>query len=110
MGLGWEVAGSAWRLDHVLNVSAFVLFSVLGVAAWRRYGPAWGVYALLGVLMPACSSRWIGMPRYMLVLFPGFVMLGEWLRDRRLAWAWIAGSAALMLMCFRMFLNWQLSF
>jgi len=38
------------------------------------------------------------------------VMLGEWLRDRRLAWAWIAGSAALMLMCFRMFLNWQLSF
>lgn len=110
VGLGWEMVGGTWRLDHVLNVSAFVLFSVLGVAAWRRYGPAWGVYALLGVLMPACSSRWIGMPRYMLVLFPGFVMLGEWLRDRRLAWAWIAGSAVLMLVCFRMFLNWQLSF
>lgn len=110
VGLGWEVVGGSWRLDKVLNVASFALFAALAAAAWRRFGAAWGLYAALGVFIPACSSRWIGMPRYMLVLFPAFIALGALLKDRRAFAAWAIASAALMLLCFREFLNWRISF
>jgi hypothetical protein len=110
VGLGWELFGGAWRLDRVLNVASFALFAALGVIAWRRLGPGWGLFVALGVIVPACSSRWIGMPRYMLVLFPAFVALGAMLKNRWAFAAWAAGSAALLLVSFRAFLNWNISF
>jgi hypothetical protein len=110
IGLGWEITTSPWRLDTYLNVGGVLLFSALGVSVWRRFGAFWGSYVILGILMPVCASRWIGMPRYLLVLFPAFAALACAFRRRWAFLAWIAASMFLLAVCFREFAEWKISF
>lgn len=112
VGLGWELIPWFWapvRLINLLNVGCIVFAALLCRPVWRRYGATWGAYMLLGVLIPACSSRWIGMPRYMLVLFPAFIVLADIIKNRIVFCIYAVISTALMLGCFHWFLNWRLS-
>jgi hypothetical protein len=66
----------------VINLTAFLflaLFVWLSVIAWRRFGPVYGLYCLVGLAIPltAPSSRWplLSMPRFGLALFPIFLAL-----------------------------------
>jgi hypothetical protein len=66
----------------VLNLELFaflVLFCVLAVVAWRRFGAPYGVFAVLSLAIPLSvpSSRWplLSLPRFGLVVFPLFFAL-----------------------------------
>jgi hypothetical protein len=66
----------------VLNLELFaflVLFAVLAVVAWRRFGAPYGVFAVLSLAIPLSvpSSRWplLSLPRFGLVVFPLFFAL-----------------------------------
>jgi hypothetical protein len=77
------------------------VMSALGVAAWRRLGPAYGLYALgaLALAAAAPSDRLGGLysfPRLSLVAFPCFMALGGLVRDRRLTVGVACASAALL--------------
>jgi Gpi18-like mannosyltransferase len=110
VGLGWELIPWPPGFAQAFNVASVGAFTALGIAAWRKFGASWGLYVLLGVLVPVCAARWIGMPRYMLVLFPAFVALAALVRKNMMQWACLAASAALFIFCFREFANWKLSF
>src|SRR5207253_1915099 len=73
-----------------LNLEAFaaaVFIVVLGVVAWRRLGPAYGVFVLASVALPlaspAASFPLLSMPRFALGVFPVFVALGTLVRGPR---------------------------
>jgi len=65
-----------------VNVEAFLwllVFAALTVVVWRRLGVAYGVFALLSLLLPL-SEPWnvfplFSLPRFGLVVFPFFIAL-----------------------------------
>jgi hypothetical protein len=66
----------------VVNLEALgflVLFLVLTVVAWRRFGAPYGLFALLSLAIPLSvpSERWplLSLPRFGLVVFPFFLAL-----------------------------------
>ena len=85
-----------------LELLAFlVLFVVLAVIAWRRFGAPYGLFAALSLAIPLSvpSSRWplLSLPRFGLTIFPLFLALA-WIGGRRpRAHAAILGSSALLL-------------
>ena len=58
-----------------------VLFIVLTVIAWRRFGAPYGLFAALSLAIPLSvpSDRWplLSMPRFGLTIFPLFLALAS---------------------------------
>jgi hypothetical protein len=58
-----------------------VLFAVLTVIAWRRFGAPYGLFAALSLAIPLSvpSERWplLSMPRFGLTIFPLFLALAS---------------------------------
>ena len=52
-----------------------VLFVVAVPFVWRRFGPAYGLFMLLNLLLPLSSGVFEGLGRYCSVLFPCFIWL-----------------------------------
>jgi hypothetical protein len=84
-----------------LELLAFlVLFVVLAVVAWRRFGAPYGLFAVLSLALPLSvpSSRWplVSLPRFGLVIFPFFLALA-WVGAKPRAHTAILGLSALLL-------------
>jgi Mannosyltransferase (PIG-V) len=60
-------------------LAALVLFAVLTVVAWRRFGAPYGLFAAVSLAIPLSypSERWplLSLPRFGLVVFPLFMAL-----------------------------------
>jgi hypothetical protein len=54
------------------------LMLVLLIAAMRRLSPTYWSYMALSILVPMSTSSLMSMPRFALVLFPMFVLMGLW--------------------------------
>jgi hypothetical protein len=96
-------AGSAPLHATAVNVEgliALVLFAVLTVVAWRRFGAPYGLFAALSLALPLSvpSERWplLSLPRFGVVVFPFFLALA-WLGRTPRAHALILGTSALFL-------------
>jgi hypothetical protein len=94
----WEILGpainSVIHLDASWNVfvdtiSALV-FILLGLLAWRKFGAGVGVFCLALVLVPA-SATTISMVRYVSVIVPSFIVASIYLER----WKWTTGVVAL---------------
>ncbi len=61
------------------QLAFLVLFAVLTVVAWRRFGAPYGLFAALSLAIPLSvpSERWplLSIPRFGLVVFPFFLAL-----------------------------------
>ena len=61
------------------NLAFLVLFAVLTVVAWRRFGAPYGLFAALSLAVPLSvpSERWplLSLPRFGLTIFPLFLAL-----------------------------------
>jgi Mannosyltransferase (PIG-V) len=82
VGRGAHVSGANPMHAAAENLQAFaylVLFVGLAFVAWRRFGPAYGVFAFASLAIPLSypSSRWplLSLPRFGLVVFPLFLAL-----------------------------------
>ena len=87
----------------LLNVTAFlalVAFAVLSVLAWRRLGAPYGLYGLISLAMPSAAPAdpWplVSMQRFVLALFPCFIVLGTLPIGRLAHRVLVALSAAAM--------------
>lgn len=60
-------------------LAALVLFAILTVVAWRRFGAPYGLFSALSLAIPLSvpSERWplLSLPRFGLVIFPLFLAL-----------------------------------
>ena len=88
------LAGIEWW--QVL-IDLIVLFSALLIAipTWRRLGEHYALLILIGMLVPAASSI-MSLSRYVLVLFPIFMMLAWWGRRPLLDRSILIGFATLL--------------
>jgi hypothetical protein len=76
-------AGLDLQHTGALNVEAFVfllLYLALAVAAWRMLGAAYGLFCVISLALPL-STPWsvlplYSLPRFGLVIFPFFMVLG----------------------------------
>lgn len=67
----------------VQHIASVLLGMVAAVWCWRRRLIAWSVYCAIGVLLPIVTGDLFGETRYVLVLFPVFLMLA---REGRRPW------------------------
>jgi hypothetical protein len=73
--------------------------------------PDLSAYAFLLILPPTLfgtpQGPLMGLPRYVLVAFPLFVVLGVLLEERRLLGVWLTSSAAASLVLCALFVTWR---
>lgn len=75
------IGGDILRGDifwHVLiDLTAFFVVVTMAVWMWRRLGESYALYSLISVVIPMSSGSQ-SMTRYVLVVFPFFMLLGLW--------------------------------
>jgi hypothetical protein len=118
-GLAWpgNVSGAGEAADYLLSVSdSLNLLFLLLAAALLTVGVTklpWGLagYAAITVLLPAffgtVQSPLMGYPRYVIAVFPLFIVLGTLLKNRALLAVWLAGSAVFSLALCALFVSWR---
>ncbi len=86
----WENVGAAWSLlatgrasaIDVLNLLATVLFIAMAVLVWNRLPREYGLYTVAMLVAPlfrmTTTQPLVSMLRYVLVLFPVYIMWGMW--------------------------------
>jgi hypothetical protein len=99
--------------SHNLILFAFLAAAVAAVVGvWRKLPLAYGVYLLAALALPlsypVSTQPLMSLPRFLLVLFPLFIWLGDWLaRHPRARWPMLCGSAALMVVFGAQFATWH---
>lgn len=101
--LDWLEIVTSGRLGIQLLTTTTSAVLTLGAIALlprvlRRMGPGYFVYAAVAVILPALTApEFIGMGRYLLVVFPVYAVAAEWLRPRR-AFAGVAMACSTVLL------------
>lgn len=91
-GQFWHGLTNAWRLamgarphDAVMSGGfewvAGILGGVAGVLTWVKVRPSYGAYVLASWIIMTTTSFWQSTPRYLLPLFPVFVILADVARE-----------------------------
>lgn len=96
--------GDIWW--HVIfDSSAFFLALGSSFFIWKRLGSSYALYVILSALIPSLSSTQ-SLMRYILGMFPVFMMLGLWSRNERLAELLKMLFPLLGGLFFALFVNW----
>ncbi len=98
MAASWDWAVSRHDPLQAFNLFSLVLFAVVSVVGLRRVPVAYSLYAIPQILLLAVRIQptpLTSTARYLLVVFPVFVILAL-VKDRWLRFAW--GVASLMLL------------
>ena len=124
-GLGRLFSPNLWRADPSLgrvadalgaanNAYALIFLGLalaLLAAGLRVLPPDLSAYAFLLILPPTLfgppQGPLMGLPRYVLVAFPLFIVIGVLLRDRRLLGGWLVLSATFSLVLCILFVTWR---
>jgi len=106
---GESVSWFGWRLSWIDLVMTIGFLSMALVLIWRERGTqrGEGLFMVGALLLPIASGTLIGMPRFGLVLFPLYILLGRW-ADRRWKLALLMGVSALLALFFAYrFVTWN---
>lgn len=115
VGHGTNVPGTTpmhAAAENLQGLAFLVLFLVLTVVTWRRFGAALGLFAVVSLAIPLSypSSRWplLSLPRFGLVIFPLFLALAALTAGRpRLHTAVVACSSLLLGVAVVQWALWQ---
>ncbi len=89
----------------LLNLIAFAVGIAMAVAVWRKLGESFAIYTVFSLLIPASSG--IGsMSRYILAVFPLFMMLSIWVQRVWLGRALAVGFGVFLGIFTAQFVNW----
>jgi hypothetical protein len=106
-----RVADALGAANNAYNLVFLGLALALLVAGLRVLPPDLSAYAFLLILPPtlfgAAQIPLMGLPRYVLVAFPLFIVLGVLLEGRRLLGLWLTLSAASSLLLCALFVTWR---
>jgi hypothetical protein len=75
------------------------IFLILSLLTFRRFGLALGLYTLATYLLPTLTGSFSSLPRFVLVLFPCFIILAE-LAERHFSIKWLYQTLAPILLIF----------
>ncbi len=98
VALSWRYARARGDAIEALNLALFLLFSLLLVLGLRRLPPSYALYAAPQLLLIGTRTNFsplMATSRYVLVLFPAFVVLAM-LARRRSHYSWLMVSLLLL--------------
>lgn len=92
-------------LTRFWNIAAFFFFLSLVPFVWRRLGEGYAIFILIMLLVPAASA--VGsIIRYVLTLFPAYMLLGGWGRRETVDRAISLSFAVLLGLFVSIYVNW----
>ncbi len=100
-----DLALTQSNLSRLLNLGALLAVLAMVPAIWRRLGEGYAIYVLIVILIPA-SSALQSIIRYVLPLFPVFIMLGWWGRRPFVDRALLVTFSVLLGVLTAIFVNW----
>lgn len=82
LGNTWKILNQDWMTGKIkwldtLDLASFMFVFVLGFAVLRRLGASYAIFTFLSILIPA-NSALMSLFRYVGVIFPVFMVLGDW--------------------------------
>ncbi|MCB0054334.1 MAG: hypothetical protein KDE24_32850, partial [Caldilinea sp.] len=89
----------------MLNVGAFFFALALVPFIWHKLGEGYAIYVLLLLLVPMTSSTQ-SVIRYVLPIFPIYIVLGWWGRRSAVDHTLLASFALLLGVLTSIFVNW----
>ena len=96
--------GDIWW--HVIfDVGSLFLALILSVQIWRQLGEGMAIYTVIAMLIPANSGAG-SLMRYIVVLFPVFIIFGRWGRRDSVDRAMIIGFTLFLGIFTTIFVNW----
>jgi hypothetical protein len=106
-----RVADHLGAADNAYNLIFLGVALALLLAGLRVLPLSLSAYAFLLILPPAFfgtpQQPLMGLPRYLLVAFPVFIVLGALLGNRRLLSGWLVLSGAFSLILCALFVSWR---
>lgn len=57
-------------------------FLVISIASFYKLRLSYSLFLLFGYLIPTFSGSFSSLPRYVVVLFPGFILVSVWLKNK----------------------------
>jgi len=98
------LTGEIWW--HVIvDLGSLLLALLIMIPTWRRLGEHYALLIALGMIVPVMSSTQ-SLSRYILVLFPVFMMLACWGKRRLLDRSLLVAFATLLGLFTAIFVNW----
>ena len=94
-----------WYFTSMLNVGAFFLALALVPFIWHKLGEGYAIYVLLLLLVPMTSSTQ-SVIRYVLPIFPIYILLGWWGRRSAVDHTLLTSFALLLGVLTSIFVNW----
>ncbi len=105
-GLQALSAGNASLLWLIPDALAGLVALVVAPFVWRRLGRNYALYTVLCLLVPMLSGNSQSIIRYVVVVFPIFLLLAHWGRREMVDRAIVVGSAVLLGVLLTVFVNW----
>ncbi|MGF1471360.1 MAG: mannosyltransferase family protein [Rubrobacteraceae bacterium] len=99
------------RADSAYGLALLVVAAALLVVGLRVLPLGLSAYAFLVAIVPAFfgtpADPLMGLPRYLIVAFPLFIVLGVLLKKRWMLAGWLLASAAVSLVFCALFITWR---
>jgi Gpi18-like mannosyltransferase len=77
----WGWANNGVYPEYVILGIAPLVFAVfgllmIGIGFWRKFRPSYMATMILSWMLAVATSMWISVPRYIMAMFPMFILLG----------------------------------
>lgn len=92
-----------WHI--ILDLGSYFAALGIAIAIWRRLGASYALYCLISIVIPSMSGTG-SISRYVVVLFPVFMMLGYWGHRQWLDRAIVISFSVLLGILTTAFVNW----
>jgi hypothetical protein len=101
------IAGDSYMWRVTIDALTGVFALVGSVIAWRRLGESYGLYTFLSVLIPGLTNSTFSMSRFVLVMFPLYMLLAIWGRNQVVDKIITIGFTLLLAILTTLFVNWS---
>ncbi len=93
-------------INHMIELAFTLAFLALMVVSFRMLRPSYSWYFAASLLVPMSTSSLMSMPRFVLVVFPAFILLALWGRNPLVNSLIVALSLPLLGLFTVLFANW----
>ncbi len=97
---------SSESVNHMIELAFTLMFLTLMVIAFRTLRPSYSWYFAASLLVPMSTASLMSMPRFVLVIFPAFMLLALWGRNPIVNSAIVALSLPLLGLFTVLFADW----
>jgi len=94
------------NFDSDVQIIVFLIFIILSIIIFFKLRKSYGIYMLLGLLIPAYTCNLTSIQRYVLLLFPFFIFLGILGKNKFFNYSVIIISTLFFSFYTILFINW----